>query len=146
MPMRPIRDIIHSQEVVAVPPSATVREACEAMTFRKTGSVLVIDEGRLVGIFTERDALTRVLAAGRNPERTTVASVMTTNPASIAPDRPVVHALHLMNEGGYRHMPVVEHGTVVGIVSMRDAIGLELCEFEHDQQRKRELSEIMGLG
>jgi len=111
------------------------------MAAERVGSVMVVRDGRLAGIFTERDALFRVLAARRDPETTRIADVMTANPQTITPDRPLGHAMHMMNEGGFRHVPVVVDGRPVGMVSARDALGCELLAFEQELEQRESISE-----
>jgi CBS domain-containing protein len=108
------------QRLVTMSPMTPVSTAAREMTERRIGAVLVVDEGQLQGIFTERDALTRVLAPSRDPETTLIAEVMTRNPDTISPDETVAYALSVMNERGYRHLPVVEGEKLIGIVSIRD--------------------------
>jgi CBS domain-containing protein len=145
MPQRPIRSIIAKQKILTASSEITVSEAARLMKKKALGSVMVVkDDGRLVGIFTERDALFRVLAEGRDPKATTLADVMTPHPQTIAPDKPFGHALLMMYDGGYRHVPVVEHGKPVGMVSARDALGPELQEFESEMQRRTRIGEILG--
>jgi CBS domain-containing protein len=115
------------------------------MEKHQVGAVMVVDaHGRLSGIFTERDALFRVLAAGRDPATTRLSEVMTKKPQTIHPDKPVGHALHMMYENGFRHVPVVEDGRPVGMVSARDALGPELQEFESEVKRRQQIGEILG--
>jgi CBS domain-containing protein len=144
MPQRLIRRIIETRAVLAVAPETTVHEAARQMHQHDFGSTLVVSHGRLVGIFTERDALNRVLAAGRNPKTTRLADVMTANPQSVHPDQPFGYALLMMYENGYRHVPVVEDGKPVGVVSARDVLGPELQEFESEIERRRRIGEILG--
>lgn len=144
MPNRPIRSIIRNQKIHSVPCDATVRTAAHVMREYRIGALLVLEEGRLAGIFTERDALFRVLAGGLDPDRTRVGEVMTRDPATLPPDRPVLHALHLMHDGGFRHLPVVEHGKPVGMVSIRDAMGLELVRFEQEMDEREAIAEILA--
>jgi CBS domain-containing protein len=102
----------------------------------------MITEGdRIAGIFTERDALVRVLAKAVDPETTRVDAVMTPNPQTVEADVPVGHALHLMYEGGFRHVPVVEDGRPVGMISARDALGPELAAFEDELQQRVAIAE-----
>jgi CBS domain-containing protein len=123
----------------------TVSEAARLMQTNEVGAVMVVDaQGRLSGIFTERDALFRVLATGRDPATTRLSEVMTKKPQTIHPDKPVGHALHMMYENGFRHVPVVEDGRPVGMVSARDALGPELQEFESDVKRRQQIGEILG--
>src|SRR5205085_6979207 len=110
MPQRPIRSMISDQKIVTAPPESTVATAARLMKKSKVGAVLVVEhDGRLAGIFTERDALFRVVAEGKDPKATRLAEVMTPHPRTIAPDKPFGHALLLMYDGGFRHVPVVEN-------------------------------------
>src|ERR671910_1848794 len=126
---RPIRLIIEDQKPVTAAADITVAAAARLMKEHRIGAILITQEGRLAGIFTERDALFRVIAEDRDPAATRVAEVMTANPRTIAPDRPFGHALHLMHEGGFRHVPVVDNGRPLGVVSARDALGPDLQQF-----------------
>ena len=110
-----------SRNLASIEPGAALVEAARAMVERRVGSVLVLDGERLTGILTERDIL-RVAASGRL-EGGTVAECMTRDPESIAPDDELEHAAVLMLHGGFRHLPVVEGGRVVGMLSMRDLMG-----------------------
>ena len=142
---RPIRAIVRNQRLFTTPTSATVRTAAHMMKEYRIGALMVVeDDGRLLGIFTERDALFRVLAGGLDPDRTTVGEVMTADPTTISPDRPVVHALHLMHDGGFRHLPVAEQGRPVGMVSIRDAMGIELARFEQEVHERDAIAEVLG--
>ena len=140
---RPIRSIIQDQKPVTATADMTVAAASRLMKERRVGAILVLDRGGLAGIFTERDALFRVIAEGRAPEMTTLAEVMTRNPRTIAPDRPFGHALHLMYEGEFRHVPVVEDGRPLGIVSARDALGPDLQQFVSDLDQRSHIGEIL---
>jgi CBS domain-containing protein len=120
---RPISEILRGHQLVSADPGMSVREAAQLMADRKIGALPVVREGRLLGIFTERDALVRVLARGLEPEKTPVSEVMTADPVTIDARRPFKHALQMMIDGGFRHVPVVERGSVVGVVSARDALG-----------------------
>ena len=145
MPVRLIRDVIRNQTVLAMPAAATVREAARQMKDRKVGAVMVVDHhGRLQGIFTERDCLFRVLAEGVNPDTTTLGLVMTADPYTVTADRKLGVALHMMHDNGFRHIPVVDHGIPVGMISIRDALGSELSSFEREVVKKKELGEILG--
>ncbi len=143
MASRSVRDVIQGQKVLSLPPSATVRTAAKAMTERRVGSVMVARGRRLLGIFTERDALSRVLAAGLDPDTTALGRVMTEHVTEISPDRELVHALHLMQDYGFRHVPVVEGGKLIGVVSIRDAMGSEIVRLEQEEEVKQELAETM---
>jgi CBS domain-containing protein len=143
MPQRPVRSIIGNQIPVTATSELTVAQAARLMKEKRIGALLVLDGARLSGIFTERDALFRVIAEGRDPEKTRLAEVMTANPRTITADRPFGHALHLMHEGGFRHVPVVDQDRPLGVVSARDALGPELEEFVSDLDRRERIGEVM---
>jgi len=141
---RPVRSIIENQAPVTATADMTVTVASRLMKAKRIGAILVLEGARLAGIFTERDALFRVIAEGRDPAKTRLGEVMTRNPRTIAPDRPFGHALHLMHEGEFRHVPVVENGRAVGIVSARDALGPDLRQFISDLDQRTHIGEILG--
>jgi CBS domain-containing protein len=144
MPQRTARSVIEAQRLLISTADVTVREAAVLMKLKGVGALLVVDDDRLAGIFTERDALFRVIAPGLDPDRTRLAQVMTRDPRVIEPDRPFGHALHLMYEGGFRHVPVVENGRPVGVVSARDALVPELREFLLEMDTRSRIGEILG--
>ena len=110
-----------------------MKPACESMRARSVGAVLVTDgQGRLLGIFTGRDAVCRVLAAGKSPSRTRLSEAMTPHPDSIGPGRSAIDALRQMQDGGDRHLPVVDQGKVVGVVSRGDFRGLEQARLDEE--------------
>ena len=141
---RPVRSIIENQAPITATASMTVAAASRLMKAKRIGAILVLEGARLAGIFTERDALFRVIAENRDPSKTKLGDVMTRNPRTIAPDRPFGHALHLMHEGEFRHVPVVENGRPVGIVSARDALGPDLRQFISDLDQRVHIGEILG--
>jgi CBS domain-containing protein len=141
---RPIRSLITNQRPVTAAGETMVADAAYLMKERRVGAVLVMNDGRLAGIFTERDALFRVIAEGRDPAATRLTDVMSANPRTIGPDRPFGHALHMMHEGGFRHVPVVENGRPLGMVSARDALGPELEAFVSELDSRERLFELMG--
>ena len=106
--------------VFSVSPSATVSEAVDEMNRNRVGSVLVLEAGRLVGIFTERDVLRRVVGASVDPKRTAVADVMTANVVTISPDATIEDTMVLFTEKRLRHLPVVSNGKLVGSISIGD--------------------------
>lgn len=116
--MGTIRDVM-SKDMVSVTTTTTVAEAATIMSTRKVGSALVMDGDRLVGIFTERDVL-RAVASEFDAEHHQVGTFMTADPTTIEPDNDAAEGLASMFAFGFRHMPVVENGRVVGVVSMRD--------------------------
>ncbi len=139
--MRSLRTIVAGRPPATVTRTATVVEAARQMKQRNVGSVLVVDGTRLVGIFTERDALFRVLAAERNPATTLLSDVMTPQPQTMHPEEPFLHALRVMHEGKFRHLPVVEFGRPIGIVSVRDALDEDLTELRWDLEQREEARE-----
>lgn len=108
------------RSVFSVPPTITVCDAVAEMNRQRVGSVLVIDNGNLVGIFTERDVLRRVVGAKIDPRRTLVSEVMTTGVITITPDATVEQTMVLFTEKRCRHLPVLEHGRLVGTISIGD--------------------------
>jgi len=112
-------EIVRHQDPLTVGPGATIQEACGAMHKRRVGAVLVVDKGKLAGIFTGRDAV-HVLATGLDPGRTLVGQVMTRNLCTLRAHHHAIDALRLMDNGGFRHLPIVEEGRVLGIVSRYD--------------------------
>jgi CBS domain-containing protein len=113
--------------------TATVEEACRCMRDRRVGAVLVTDKRhRLVGIFTGRDAVARVLAESVDPKQATLAQVMTSAPKTMSPAQSAVDALRLMQDGGFRHVPVVDGRRIVSIVSRGDFRGLELARLNEE--------------
>jgi CBS domain-containing protein len=143
MSHRPIRTIILNQEILTAPSTTTVSDAARLMKDHKTGALLVCDKKRLVGVFTERDALFRVTAEECDPKTTLLADVMTPNPQTIDPDKPLGHALHMMYEGGFRYVPVIENGHPIGMVSAHDALGPELKEFVAEMDERENIAEIL---
>jgi CBS domain-containing protein len=133
--MRKLSDIVFNQEPLTLRVTASVRDACARMHEKRTGSVLVTDDsGRLVGIFTGRDAVGRVVAAGRSAEATTLAEVMTRNPETLPPNKTAIEALRLMWDGGFRHVPVVDRGKLLGVVSRGDFRAAESDRLEEERE------------
>jgi len=109
-------------DLYTVPPSTTLGEAVSLMARHRIGSALVMEGRRLVGIFTERDTV-RAISQSEDAPGHQVTSWMTGDPVTIGPEVTVEDALKIMLSRGFRHLPVVEGGEVVGIVSMRDLAG-----------------------
>jgi CBS domain-containing protein len=131
--MRKMSDIIGTHEPVVLPPHASVKQACELMRDQRIGAILVATENRrLLGIFTVRDAVCRVLAHGRGATETTLAEVMTPDPHTLPSGKTAIEALRLMQDCGYRHLPVVENGKLVGIVSRWDFRGDEQVRLDEE--------------
>ncbi len=121
------------QDLVTVRTHTTVEQAAQMMAERRIGAVLVVGEdGKLAGIFTERDALVRVVAWQRSPAATLVAEVMTPGPDTIQTDSSVQIALDQMAERGYRHLPVLDGDRIYGIISIRDLYRSMKSQMEED--------------
>lgn len=116
--------VLGPAEPICMRETASVQEAVERMLARRQAGVLVVDDsGRLAGIFTERDVLTRVVGPGRDARRTTLGEVMTRDPEALGPGDRVAYAVHSMSVAGYRTVPLVDVGRrPVGVVTVSDVI------------------------
>ena len=133
MSFRQLSDIVLHQTPLVLPPETSVKDACRSMRDRRVGAVLVTDEDRrLLGIFTGRDAVCRVLAEGKDPAETPLAEVMTSDPCTMPPTNTAIEALRLMRDGGFRHVPVVAGGKIIGVVSHGDFRGLETARLDEE--------------
>jgi CBS domain-containing protein len=144
MSARTIRSIIEGHELVTAQKNTPVREAARLMKEHNVGAIMVVDGEKLVGVFTERDALFRVVADGRDAGTTELGAVMTSNPKTVEADSPFSLALQMMYEGGFRNVPVVENGRPVGLVSARDALGPELKEFVFEMLRQEQTTDVLA--
>jgi CBS domain-containing protein len=130
---RPMQEVIVRRTPVTMRPEATVQQACREMRSNRIGAVLITDEaGRLLGIFTGRDAVCRMLAEGRDPAGTTLREVMTSNPETLGPRQRAIEALRLMRDCGFRHVPVVDGDRLLGIVSRGDFQAGEQAHLEDE--------------
>jgi CBS domain-containing protein len=109
-----------SRALHAVPTNVTVLEAVQKMNQHKVGAVLVMNEGKLAGIFTERDVMTRVIAANLDPKATPITQAMTVNVLSIPPETTVQEVMDIFAEKRCRHLPVIQGGELVGLISIGD--------------------------
>ena len=144
MSARTIRSVIEGQEFVTAQKSMPVREAARLMKSHNVGAIMVVEDDQLVGVFTERDALFRVVAEGRDAATTQLGAVMTPSPKTVEADSPFSVALQMMYEGGFRNVPVVENGRPVGLVSTRDALGPELKEFVYEMLRQEQSTDVLA--
>ncbi len=144
-----VQDVM-TQATVTESAADSLRSAAERMWRQQTGSLLVTDGGRLIGIITERDVL-RAVALGADPDRSSVDEVMTAEVFTVRPDMPLQEAAREMATRWIRHLPVVQGGQVLGVVSTRDVTGIFAAlspgkvsvELEFDQLvRKRRLARI----
>ncbi len=124
--MTKLREIMRPGFVLAVPSETTVVEAAQAMMDRNVGMVAVLDGDRLAGLFSERDIVRRVVAEGRDPTVTPVSAVMTTEIVTASPDTVYQDAIRLMDGANIRHLPIVEDGRLVSMLSIRDLLRVEL--------------------
>ena len=133
----PVGSVLEPRKLVVASPRASVAEAARLMADGKVGAVLVVvEDGSLAGIFTERDALFRVMARGLDPEKTSLREVMTPDPLTVSPGETLGYALLQMHEHGFRHVPVVENGSPIGVVSARYALDPDLEEFAAEAERR----------
>jgi CBS domain-containing protein len=117
----PLTRLFERHEAIhSVGPDATVTECVRTMTFENLGALIVMDGERLIGIFTERDALNKVLAAGLDPINTKVSAVMTKDPYCIPPTTTVGEAMAVVTKRRFRHLPIVENGKVLAVISSGD--------------------------
>lgn len=145
MPNRRISNVIAGQSLVTATREMTVRAACRLLAEKRIGAMLIVESNKIVGIFTERDALNKVLATGVDPDTTTLAQVMVSNPMTIRSDKPLGFALAMMADGGFRHVPVVDdNGAPLGMVSARDALGQDMLELEKEMRRREDLEGSIG--
>jgi CBS domain-containing protein len=115
-----INPVVFRKDIHSVSRGATVKEAVGRMVDAQVGSVLVMDGKHPIGIFTERDVVRRVVHAGLDPATTTVDQVMTAEVKTITPETPIEEALSLMNEGRFRHLPVMRDGLLLGMATVGD--------------------------
>lgn len=133
-----------TQPFAPLHPQQSVQEAAEMMSDRRIGAAMVVDQGRLVGIFSERDLLTRVVAQGRNPATTKVADVMTLDPHTLPPDASPREALQIMEKGKFRHLPIVDGDEIIAIISIRDLFAAVNAELAKDLEQRDTL--LFGAG
>lgn len=133
-----VPDLVHDQTIAEVAPGTTVAEVAALMTQRRIAAVVVVEDGRLAGIVTERDMTARVVAAGRDPAITDIADIMTANPDTLRPDQHPLDALRMMAERGYRHLPVVEENSakVIAMISVRDLYTFIRDQLESDLKER----------
>ena len=145
MAERTVFQSISRKHVVSVAPQATVRDAACVMTRANCGSVLVMElPDTLLGILTERDLMTRVLAKGLDPDGTAVRDVMTPNPICVPPETLVSDAVVLMLERGFRHLPLVAGAKVLGVFSVRDALPREIGAAVSLSEFREQVNDALG--
>jgi CBS domain-containing protein len=134
----PLREVMVKNQgrLVTAAPEMSVSDAARAMARVGAGAVLVVHEGVLQGIFTERDLVYRVVARGLDPVATPLAQVMTPSPRTLGPEHPFGMALALMHKKGFRHVPVVQDGRPLGIVFARNALDPDMEDFVAESRRR----------
>ena len=136
-----VRSVMQRRKVLKATPDTLVSKAAKLMAAKSVGAIMVIEDDRLVGIFTERDVVFRVVARGLDAQATRLADVMTRAPHTVDPDKPFGYALLMMQEKGFRHLPVIQDGKPIGIVSSRSAMDPELEEFVSEAERRKHFEE-----
>ncbi len=143
MPTRPVREIIERDRLVAVTPTTTVKGAVDEMAEHCCGSVVIMADDSIVGIFTERDLMLRVVHTGRDPATTPVGEVMTKTPDTILADAPVADAIRAMDEFSYRYLPVLDGERCIGVVSTRHLPFKDIIEMSAELQTRHDIAERM---
>jgi len=137
-----VRNVMQPRKFLKAAPETLVSRAAKLMAAKNVGAILVVEGDCLVGICTERDVLFRVVARGLDAQHTRLTDVMTRAPHTVDPDKPFGYALLVMHEKGYRHLPVVEDGKLIGIVSSRSAMDPDLEEFAFEESRRKRFGRI----
>jgi CBS domain-containing protein len=140
---RPVHECIKRDEPLCAKADDTVYDAAVRMAEHCCSSILICDGKRLTGIFTERDLLVRVVAAGLDPTRTKLVEVMSHDPDTIDGSEPVVEAIRRMDEFNYRHLPVMEEGRLLGVVALRDLPLEDLSLMQPELDQRHALAERM---
>jgi CBS domain-containing protein len=125
-------------KVISVPQNITVAAAAEEMNRNKVGATLVMEGDRLVGIFTERDVLSRVVAAGLNPSTTPMERVMTPNPITVSSTTTIEDVMALFTNKRFRHLPVVDNGRLVGLISIGDILRRMVETHRHEAEQLKQ--------
>jgi len=133
--MSTLRELVKDRKVYSIEAGRTVLEAARFMMEHNIGALPVLRNGELAGIFSERDVMNRVVAVGRTPAYTAVSEVMTANPRSVNLDETVEECLFIMEEFGFRHLPIVDGKELKGLVSLRDVLVRRAHEVERQNRR-----------
>jgi CBS domain-containing protein len=132
-----IHELVKGQDTYRADGEQTVLELAKAMVDRNIGAVPVLRDGELIGVFSERDLMKRVVVAGLNPATTRVHEVMTPNPLTVAPDTDVETCMMLMHQHGFRHLPLCDGKVLAGMVSLRDIMLHDINEKDYDLRMMR---------
>ena len=128
--MKTLRELVKDRKLYSVEATRTVLEAARFMMEHNIGALPVLRNGELVGILSERDIMNRVVAVGRTPGTTAISEVMTANPSAVSADESIEECLSMMQEFGFRHLPIVDGKELKGLVSLRDVLIHEAAEIE----------------
>ena len=131
-PVHTLRNLVQRLDIVSADPSQSVREVADLMNRERVGAIPVIENDSLIGIFSERDLLTRVVVADRDPRQTRVSEVMTHEVVTAQLDDSVDHCLDLIRRTGCRHLPVMHGGRPIAMLSMRDLLRDEVNERDEE--------------
>ena len=132
-----IRDLIQNQDTYRADTTQSVLEVARAMVERNIGAVPVVHESLLVGVFSERDLMRRVVVEGRDPAQTKIGEVMTAEPLTVEPSADLETCRYLMRRHGFRHLPVCQQQQLFGMVSMRDILQHDLSEKDDEVRMMR---------
>jgi CBS domain-containing protein len=135
--MGAIYDLVRNNQVLTVTENDSVSEAARIMSEHNIGAVPVLNDGELVGVFSERDIMKRVVAEGLDPRKIRVSEVMSTGVWAVGPDEPVESCMVLMKMHGVRHLPILERNRLLGVVSLRDILLHEVTEMDGEVRAMR---------
>ena len=127
-----VPDVVNDQTIHTISPSDTARQAAKVMKENNVAAVMVTESDKLIGIITERDITTRVVAAEIDPDQALAKDIMTANPDTLHPEDTAAQAITMMKERNYRHLPVTDGDQIVGMVSVRDLYAIYNLELEED--------------
>jgi CBS domain-containing protein len=133
--MSTLRELVKDRKLYSIESDRSVLEAARYMMEHNVGALPVLRDGNLAGILSERDIMNRVVAVGRTPGTTAVSEVMTANPRAVAADESIEECLFIMNEFGFRHLPIVEGKQLRGLVSLRDVLMHQAAEMQRQARR-----------
>lgn len=144
MPNRNINEIITNQQLVKATKKTSINQIANLMSSHHIGAVLIMEKEKLVGIVTERDLIVNVLAKNLDSTKITADVVMTKNPITIDHSKPFCNALHIMDDNNFRHLPVTKDGKVIGMVSARNALAMDLKQFEANNVLKEHIYNVIA--
>ena len=132
--MASVHELVKDRRIYFIEADRSVLEAARFMMEHNIGALPVLRNGELIGMFSERDVMTRVVAGGRSPGTTKVSEVMTPNPRAVGPEESIENCLFIMREFGFRHIPIVEGNKLRGMISVRDLL---LRDHEANAEQRR---------